>query len=186
MDFSKRQPLSALAAPLIALALALVLPSGAAHARHLECGDRVTQDLKLDSDLRNCAGVGLVIAGDGVTLDLGGHTIDGTGRGTGIVNGYGGDGRRGFHVRNGTVRGFKVGLRSGGRGTTLRRLTVTRNATGGVVLRGSQCVVERSTISDNGYGHGISITGLTAAASTRTGSRVTSAPGSRPPARRAS
>ena len=159
MDISKRQPLSALAASFIALALALVLLPGVAQARHLECGERITQDVTLDSDLRNCAGVGLVIAGDGVTLDLGGHTIDGTGRGTGIVNGYGGDGRRGFHVRNGAVRGFKVGLRSGGRATTLRRLTVTRNATGGVVLRGAQCVVERSTITDNGYGHGISVTG---------------------------
>jgi parallel beta-helix repeat protein len=159
VDFSKRQPLSALAASFVALALAFVLLPGVAQARHLECGDRVTQDVQLDSDLRNCAGVGLLIARDGVTLDLSGHTIDGTGRGTGIVNGYGGDGRRGFHVRNGTVRGFKVGVRSGGRGTTLRRLTVTQNATGGVVLRGSQCVMERSTITDNGYGHGISITG---------------------------
>ena len=157
MELSKRQPLSALAASFVAFVLAFALLPGDASARQLQCGQRVTQDVRLDSDLRNCDGVGLVIAADGITVDLGGHTIDGTGRGTGIVNGYGGVGRRGVQVRNGTVRGFKVGLRSGGRSTELRRLTVTRNATGGVVLRGSQCSVERSTVTDNGYGHGISI-----------------------------
>jgi len=155
MERAKRQPLSALAASLVALTLGLALLPGEASARHFGCGDRVTKDVRLDSDLRNCPGVGLVIAADGVTVDLGGHTIDGTGRGTGIVNGYAADGRRDLVVKNGAVRGFRVGVRSGGRGTQLRRLTVAKNATGGVILRGSMCVVERSTITDNGYGHGI-------------------------------
>ena len=88
---------------------------GTAHARSLACGDRVTQDVKLTPDLRDCQGVGLVIAADGITLDLGGHSVDGTGRGTGIVNGYGSHGHRDVTIRNGSVRGFKVGLRSGGR-----------------------------------------------------------------------
>ena len=113
------------------------------------------QDVRLDADLRNCAGVGLVIAADGVTVDLGGHTIDGTGRGTGIVNGYGGDGRR--DVRDPQRRGARL---QGGRAQRRPRHRAAAadrggNATGGVILRGSQCVVERSTITDNGYGHGI-------------------------------
>ena len=153
----KRQPLSALAASLVAL-LTLALLPGVASARHLECGDRVTQDVRLDSDLRDCAGVGLIVGAAGVTVDLDGHTIDGTGRGTGVVNGYGNHGHRDVLVRNGTVAGFKVGVRSGGRSFELRHVAVTENATGGVVLRGSDCSVVRSTIADNGYGHGISIT----------------------------
>jgi parallel beta-helix repeat protein len=157
VELAKRQPLSALAASLVALVLTFVLLPGDALARHVQCGERITENVRLDSDLRDCEGVGLVVGADGVTVDLGGHTIDGTGRGTGIVNGYGGDGRRDVEIRNGTVRGFKVGLRSGGRATQLRRLTITKNATGGVVLRGSQCIVERNVISDNGYGHGISL-----------------------------
>ena len=155
LELSKRQPLSALAASVVAFALALALLPGDALARHIECGARVTADVRLDADLRNCNGVGLVIGASDVTVDLGGHTIDGTGRATGIVAGYGGDGPRGVRVRNGTVRGFKVGVRGGGRGIALRRLTVTKNATGGVILRGSDCAVERSAITDNGYGHGI-------------------------------
>lgn len=157
MELAKRQPLSALTASLFALVLTFALLPGDALARHVQCGERITENVRLDSDLRDCEGVGLVVGADGVTVDLGGHTIDGTGRGTGIVNGYGGDGRRDVQIRNGTVRGFKVGLRSGGRATQLRRLTVTKNATGGIVLRGSQCIVERNTVTDNGYGHGISL-----------------------------
>jgi parallel beta-helix repeat protein len=157
MYLAKRQPLSALAASCIAVLVTLALLPGAASARHLQCGERVTEDARLDSDLRDCRGVGLVIGAAGVTVDLGGHTIDGTGRSTGVVNGYGGDGRRDVLVRNGTVRGFKVGVRSGGNGFELRRVTVTKNLTGGVMLRGSQCAVVRSLITDNGYGHGISV-----------------------------
>src|SRR5688572_5834832 len=122
VELPKRQPLSALAASLVAFALLLALLPGDALAKHLECGERVTGSVRLDADLRNCDGAGLVIAADDVTLDLGGHTIDGTGRGTGIVVGYGGDGHRDVRIRNGAVRGFKVGVRSGGRGTELRRL----------------------------------------------------------------
>jgi parallel beta-helix repeat protein len=158
VEFAKRQPLSALAASLVAFTLAFTLLSGDAFARHVRCGERVMHDVRLDSDLNDCPGVGLIAGATGITIDLDGHTIDGTGRGTGIVNGYGGNGRRDVTIEDGAVRGFKVGVRSSGRGTVLRHLTVTRNATGGVILRGSRCTVERSTVADNGYGHGISVT----------------------------
>ena len=52
-----------------------------ASASHVNCGDVITQDTTLDSDLLNCPGDGLVIGADGVTVDLAGHTIDGTGGG---------------------------------------------------------------------------------------------------------
>ena len=170
MERLKRQPLSALAASLAAFVLALALLPGDASARKLDCGAHVTRDVRLNADLRDCGGVGLVVDADGVTIDLGGHTIEGTGRGTGIVNGYGGDGHRGVTVVNGTVREFKVGLRSGGRGMTVRRLTVTKNATGGIILRSTGCTVERSAIVDNGYGHGIYL--ISAGGCTIDGNRI--------------
>ena len=49
-----------------------------ASAAHVLCGDVITQDTTLDSDLVNCPGDGLVIGAGGVTLDLGGQTIDGS------------------------------------------------------------------------------------------------------------
>ena len=41
------------------------------------CGDVITQDTTLDSDLIDCPGDGVVIGASGITLDLAGHTIDG-------------------------------------------------------------------------------------------------------------
>ena len=136
-------------------ALALGFAPAGAPANHVECGDRVTRDLRLDADLVNCAGNGLNVAADGVTIDLGGHVVDGSGRGTGISNGFWGDGHRDVTVRNGTVRGFRLGLRSGAPGTALARLRVTRNAAGGLALRSRRCRVERNVVAGNGYGHGI-------------------------------
>jgi parallel beta-helix repeat protein len=63
-------------------------------------------------------------------------------------------------IRNGTVRGFKVGVRSGARGTRIYKLAVVRNAAGGIALRSRECRVERSVVTDNGYGHGIFVGGV--------------------------
>lgn len=136
-------------------ALALGLAPARAAAGHVECGDRVTRDLRLDADLVNCPGNGLNVAVDGITIDLDGHVVDGSGRGTGIANGFWGDGGRDVTIRNGTVRGFKVGVRSGAPGTRVARLRVTRNAAGGLALRSRRCRVERNVVAGNGYGHGI-------------------------------
>jgi large repetitive protein len=146
-------------APAIVLAALALAPSDAL-ARDVECGDRVTRDVRLDDDLVNCRGNGLTVAADGITIDLGGHVVDGIGRGAGIFNGQWGDGHRDITVRNGTVRGFKVGVRSGARGTRIFGLKVTRNAAGGIALRSRDCRVERNLVSDNGYGHGIFVGGV--------------------------
>jgi parallel beta-helix repeat protein len=146
-------------APAIVLT-ALALAPADALARHVECGDRVTRDVRLDRDLVNCRGNGLTVAADDITIDLGGHVIDGTGRGTGVFNGQWGDGHRDVAIRNGTVRGFKVGVRSGARGTRVAGLTVKRNAAGGIALRSRGCRVERNVVADNAYGHGIFVGGV--------------------------
>src|SRR3712207_1967639 len=41
------------------------------------CGQTITSDTRLATDLINCHGDGIVIGADGITLDLNGHTIDG-------------------------------------------------------------------------------------------------------------
>jgi parallel beta-helix repeat protein len=139
---------------------ALALGPADAFARHVDCGDRITRDVRLDSDLVNCPGNGLTVGADGVTIDLGGHVVDGTGRGVGVLNGYWGDGHRDVTIRGGSVRGFKVGVRSGARGTIVAGLRVTRNASGGIALRSRECRVERNFVSNNGYGHGIFVGGV--------------------------
>ena len=60
-----------------AVALLVALLPSSAIATHVSCGDVITQDTTLDSDLVNCPGDGVVIGASGITLDLAGHTIDG-------------------------------------------------------------------------------------------------------------
>ncbi len=43
----------------------------------LSCGDTITADTVLRADIIGCSGTALVIGADGVTLDLGGHAVDG-------------------------------------------------------------------------------------------------------------
>jgi hypothetical protein len=57
-----------------------VIGAGQALTRHVGCGDTITTDTTLDSDLVNCPNNGIVIGADNITLDLNGHTIAGDGR----------------------------------------------------------------------------------------------------------
>ena len=57
--------------------LFIALTPGQAVAEHVQCGDVITEDTTLDSDLIDCPGDGLVIGAPGVRLELDGHTIDG-------------------------------------------------------------------------------------------------------------
>ncbi len=64
---------------LLALAVALAVPMRPALASHISCGAVLTKDTKLDRDLINCPGDGLVIGADHITITLNGHSISGTG-----------------------------------------------------------------------------------------------------------
>jgi parallel beta-helix repeat protein len=88
-----------------------------ARASHVGCGDTITADTTLDSDLLNCPNNGIVIGADDITLDLNGHTIDGNDAlvepcpedefcDAGVAN----DGHNRVRITNGTVREFAVGV----------------------------------------------------------------------------
>src|SRR5215217_4883306 len=117
-------------APAMLLAF-FVLGTAPAAASHVDCGDVITQDTTLDSDLA-CPGDGLVVSADGVTLDLGGHTITGSGAllGAGVTI------RADLTltdvtIRRGTIRGFDSAvLVENGAGVVVRHLSVTNNVTG--------------------------------------------------------
>ena len=91
------------------LATVLVLSPATASATHVQCGDVITQDTTLDSDLVDCPGDGLVIGASRVTLDLAGHMIDGThaSGSAGVNNRAGHDG---ITVTDGAVRDFGVSV----------------------------------------------------------------------------
>jgi len=66
-------------AALLALAGALVVPVHPALASQVSCGAVLTENTKLDRDLTNCSGDGLIIGADHITVSLNGHSITGTG-----------------------------------------------------------------------------------------------------------
>ena len=103
---------------IVAAAGAMALGGGRALASHVSCGDTITADTTLDSDLVNCPNHGIVIGADDVTLDLNGHTVDGDG--TAAANcdnqkepcdfGLFNDGHDGVTVMHGSVREFAAGV----------------------------------------------------------------------------
>ena len=101
-----RSILSKLSLAALAIGLILALAVTPAAAEHVQCGDTITQDTTLDSDLLNCPRHGVIIGASGVTLNLAGHTIDGadtqfpSNHGVDITN------QDGVTVTNGTITDF--------------------------------------------------------------------------------
>src|SRR5919106_553521 len=72
----------------------------------VSCGQVIMQSTLVTNDLSGCLGDGLVIGADRIIVDLDGHSVDGIGLGTGILN----DGYDLVTVRNGTVADFDYGV----------------------------------------------------------------------------
>jgi parallel beta-helix repeat protein len=125
-----------------AIAVALAVTGGEASASHVGCGDTITADTTLDSDLVDCPSNGIVIGADDITLDLNGHTVGGDGTefagcpenefcDIGLLN----DGHDGVKLRDGSVRRFAFGaLVVGSRRNRVVDITVSRNAGTGIIL----------------------------------------------------
>jgi parallel beta-helix repeat protein len=112
----------------------------AADRRPLACGDTITADARLTANLVDCPGDGLVIGADGVTLDLGGHTVDGDGAGDDV--GIAVESHQGVTIANGAVREFTEGvLVVGASEIAIRRLTTSDQGHGGITIDGSRGVV---------------------------------------------
>lgn len=103
----------------VTLLLGLAAPSSAAA---VVCGETLTASVVLDADLLCPTGNGLVIGADGVTIDLGGHTLtgDNASDSVGIENAGGFDA---VTVKNGTIRSFETQIRMmGGEGHVVRNV----------------------------------------------------------------
>jgi parallel beta-helix repeat protein len=145
---------------LTAAAAAVALVPGQALAAGVGCGDVITADTRLDSDLIGCPGIGLVIAADDVSLDLDGHVISGApGSEAGIENGgLSGPGHDGVTIKDGFVQGFRLGIRvSGASGNVVRDLTVSDVDASGIVLFGGSRHnrLEHNVLIDNLNGIGL-------------------------------
>jgi parallel beta-helix repeat protein len=142
----------------LTVVVAVVAGASMAQTGGLSCGDTITVDTTLDSDLTGCRSNGIVIGADGITLDLNGHTISGDGKlvrrcprrqicDFGIAN----DGHDGVTIRNGSVREFAVGGYVG-RARENRVLDISSSQNtffGFVVFRSAQILVRGSSGSRN-------------------------------------
>ncbi len=120
----------------------------------VECGQPITASIRVANNLVDCPGKGLDVETDGITLDLGGHRLDGSGVGIGIdlTN------RKGVVVRNGVVSDFQTGVESSsGAGNTITRIVAMNNPTGIYVAFDSKTTVSRNVVTDDLFG--IDVTG---------------------------
>ena len=126
----------------------------------------ITVDTTLGDDVVCERGPAFVLAADGITLDLGGHTVSGQGvlgeRGPGILLRE----VTGCTVRNGTVQTFDAGVAiEGGAGNTIEGLTVQDNVgshdgdygDGIVVNRSRDNRIQGNVVRRNGPFSGISL-----------------------------
>jgi hypothetical protein len=161
MRLPRRTIINAVAA---ASAGGLVFAGGltTAHAASLACGDVVTVDTTLTSDLA-CAGPGLYVAAD-VTLDLAGHTIRGSGIGDGVsfwdpVSDLRADSAT---VRNGAIRGFASGIdANASTSVALDRLRISKNTSAVSIPDVLTLSVTGSHLAENGVGISGAIFGAT-------------------------
>ena len=149
------------------LLVALPVTFGRAVAADALCGMTVVSDLTFSDDLV-CAGGGLVIGADNVTINLNGHTLAGSGTGIGIdVSGV-----TGVTIKDGTIRNFMTGIRSfnaaeltiknnqlrqntdgidfqaGSHGSTIKENQFSGNRTRAIMLRAD---VTQNTVKDNTF-----------------------------------
>jgi parallel beta-helix repeat protein len=112
-----------------ALSVGAAVPAYGAAVR---CGDTIKRATALRADLTGCAGDGLVVGADGITLDLRGHTISGGAQGAGVRIA----GRRGVTLTRGTITGFENAvLLDDADANVIRALAVRGTAARGVQLQ---------------------------------------------------
>lgn len=148
----------------VALASAAIFGSGLpAFAAPVSCGDDVVVSTTLTADL-HCAGTGLRVAPN-VTLDLGGHTITGSGAGVGLLlidlpptDEDIPPVRSDVRVRNGRVTRFDRGLDSDYRFQSIfgslafDRVRIDHTFASITGPQATDLTILRSEIADNAYG----------------------------------
>ena len=118
----------------------------------ISCGEVITRSTLVTNDLAECPGDGLVVGAPRIVVDLAGHTIDGVGLGSGILN----DGFADVTVRNGTVRDFDHGveLLSETEENLVEGLTLRENELTAIELFDARAgnAIRENTVEDNGGG----------------------------------
>jgi parallel beta-helix repeat protein len=127
----------------------------------VSCGQTLKASVRLADDLADCPGSGLIIGANGITVDLNGHTIDGTNNRKPGIAGVVNDKHANVTIENGAITDFYfAGVSvSGSRGVVLRKLTVSKVGAG--CKQGDQCAgiflmqATGTTISDSSLSNNV-------------------------------
>jgi CSLREA domain-containing protein len=116
-------------------------------AASVSCGQLITTSTRVTNDLVDCLGNGLVIGAGGITLDLDGHTVDGTGLGAGVLN----NGHDNVAITNGLVQEFDVGMQlgDGTAGNVVSEMMLQLNQVAGIQLTDADAAGHGNTIRAN-------------------------------------
>jgi parallel beta-helix repeat protein len=143
-----------------AVSVAATAPSARQAVRHvaLACGDVVTTDVTLGSDLNCPSSFGLIVGANDIKIDLNGHTISGNGTDDGILN----NGHAGVTIKNGTIDHFTEGIRldPGSNNNTVKKVRVSNNTADGILITvsSSSDQLTDNDVFSNGQ-NGISLAG---------------------------
>jgi parallel beta-helix repeat protein len=123
------------------------VPATPATAAVVTCGTVVTTSIKLTSNLGPCPSDALIAGAHNLTIDLGGHTISGTGTGAGVRVAQ----RTDVTVTNGTIQGFETGVvLDESTSSTVSKLVLRHNLRGVNVAGSDGNLVEKNTILNSG------------------------------------
>lgn len=109
--------------------LVAAFPGVSAATNGVSCGSTVFDDVTLTHDLVDCTGDGLIAGASGITINLGGHTIDGVPSAAGGVRVP--PGVSNVTILNGTITQFTEGVvLDTTTGNNVSRLTITETTRG--------------------------------------------------------
>ena len=119
-----------------------------------DCGDPVSISFRLKADMLCENSDALKVVGEGITIDLAGHTIKGDGDDVGIVNDNTviASGKDDVTIRNGVIRNFNIGINMNGvdRGEVIDVVAVDNDT--GIFFDGNDNAVRKSFASANAGG----------------------------------
>jgi hypothetical protein len=146
----------ALFLPFVAALAIPLLPATEALADTSGCGATITKNLVLTHDL-TCSGNAIVVGAPGLTINLNGHTLGGSGSAAGIETIQ--TGQLDLTVKNGTIKGFDSGVHLASGGTfTFTGLHLTSNTNGVLADSGGVNVnVSNTYFTSNTTGIGTTI-----------------------------
>lgn len=136
----------------------------------VSCGQTVTQNAFLTTDLSCPGSSGIVVGAAGITIDLKGHTL----RGDRTFGHHGVDDTGGFDrlaVKNGVVRNFYDGVHAVGDRVGVSGLVVSGNAKAGVYVLGDAAKIQ--SVTAGGNAPGINLVGDSGSVKSVTASRNT-------------